>query len=253
MAINVSVPTSGILYLDIETTDMELRVRTYQLKNYTRYFNHKDITRDWSMLSFAYMYEGGQPRCFSVSPKDPLNDEAVVHEMHRVCTDAHTIIGHNSDNFDMKKFNARAITYGLTPLAPKVQIDTLKIARKYFKFTSNSLSYIAKLLGVSEKDESPDWEACINGCPKALAKMRQYNRQDVLVTRDVYKKLMSYHHTHPKNVESPRDPDADEVFVCNKCQSPNIKKNGSRRLASGRKRQLYGCPDCGGWQSGGLL
>lgn len=241
------------LYWDVETSSIDLRVRTYQLKNFVKYFDPKLIERDWTMLGAAWAFDDGPPKVISVSPQNPLDDRHVVEVLHGVLNEADILIGHNSDQFDLKKFNTRAIYYGLPPIAPKTQIDTLKIARKYFKFTSNKLSYISEYLGVGEKDEAPDWDLCLEGDARELRYMRKYNKQDVIVTRKVYKKLMSWHHTHPRTAEMPRDAMGIPVSVCVKCGSPDLMRQGYRYLLGGRKRQRLQCQSCFGWQAGDLM
>lgn len=236
---------------DVETTDLELAVRTYQLKNRIQYFDPKTIKRDWTMLGAAWQdLDAEYPSVISVSPSNPLDDEAVVRHLHSVLSDADVIIGHNSDNFDIKKFNTRAIYYGLTPLKPMTQIDTLKIARKYFKFTSNKLSYLCNYLGVVAKDESPDWEKCTLGDADELRYMREYNKNDVRSTLALYNVLMGWHHTHPVTAETPRDIEDRPVRVCHRCGSPNITKAGIAYRNNGIRKQRYQCKPCGGWQMG---
>lgn len=242
------------LIWDVETSDLELAIRTYQLKNYSRYFDPKTIKRDWTMLGAAWKFKNEKAvKAISVSPQNPLDDEHVIKHLYKALSEADVLIGHNSDNFDIKKFNTRAIFYGLSPLLPKVQVDTLKIARKYFKFTSNKLSYIADYLGLDVKDESPDWEKVINGCAKELRYMRKYNKKDVVVTEQVYDRLMSWHHTHPRTKEKPKDIEGKPVNNCQKCGDPKVWSKGVKLLASGRKRRYYQCQNCCGYQSGELI
>ena len=106
----------------------------------------------------------------------------VIKTLHDVLSEADIIIAHNGDKFDSKKFNTRAIAYGLPPIEPKKSVDTLKIARRRFAFTSNKLSYLAKFLGVESKDESPDWDKVLAGDEQELRYMRQYNRKEVNVS-----------------------------------------------------------------------
>jgi len=238
------------LIWDVETTDLELRIRTYQLKNYTKYFDPKTIERDWSMLGAAWIWlNEDKPTAISVSPDKPLDDYGVVKHLHGILSEADILVGHNSDNFDIKKFNTRAIYYDLPPISPKQSVDTLKVAKKYFKFTSNKLSYLCEYLKVDLKDNSPDWKACIDGDPEALRYMRHYNKGDVIATKAAYQKLMGWHHTHPKHPQ-PKDIEGNDVNVCPKCQSPNYVKHDSRFLASGRRRQQWRCKDCGGYWTG---
>lgn len=243
-----------ILLWDVETSDMELSIRSYELKCNIKRFPIESIKRDWTMLGASWKLLGPENRvsCISVSPQNPLDDTAVVYKLHEVLSDADILIGHNGDAFDYKKFNTRAIILGLPPIAPKQTIDTLKIARKYFRFTSNKLRYIAKVLGVDAKDESPDWEKVINGDPEELRYMRSYNKQDVIVLEGLYDRLRAYHHTHPNLgvYIDLRDTGGERVDVCPTCASPSIKTRGYSYTKTGKKRR-YCCDSCGAWSTSG--
>ena len=192
--------------------------------------------------------------CISVSPQEPLNDYEVIKKLHEVLSEAECLIGHNSDSFDYKKFNTRAIYYGLPPVAPKQSIDTLKIARKYFKFSSNKLSYIANYLGLDAKNESPDWKKVIEGCPKELRYMRKYNKQDVIVTKELYLKLRAFHHNHPNiNIKQTRDSAGELITLCKHCSSPELVRTGDRILKSGRARRQFRCKTCYGHTTTDLI
>ena len=246
-----------ILFWDIETTDLELAIRTYGLKNYTKYFNHKTIKRDWTMLGASWKFKGDKnPSVVSVKASDPFNDEGVVRVLYQVLQEADVLVGHNSDRFDLKKFNTRALHYGLAPLhvTTRQTVDTLKIAKKYFAFTSNTLSYVANFLGVDAKDESPDWRKIMEGCEDELRYMREYNKQDVLVTEQVYDILKGYDTRHPNIdvVADTRDSSGDKVDVCKTCLSPNLVKNGSQLTKMGKRLRLQ-CQCCGATQNGKLV
>lgn len=249
--------TPKVLFWDIETTDMELAIRSYGLKNYIKYFNHKDIIRDWTMLGVAWKWQHEDTaKAISVNAGDPLDDEGIVRIMYKVLEEADVIVGHNSDKFDLKKFNTRALKYGLPPLhiTTRQTVDTLKIARKYFALTSNTLSYIADFLGVDAKDNAPDWKACIEGDEDALRYMRKYNKQDVFVTEKVYNILRGYETNHPNLdvIADTRDSAGDKVDVCKVCLSPNLVKNGYMITKKGKRLRLR-CKCCGSTQQGKLI
>lgn len=238
-------PGPKILIWDVETSYMLLR-------GYDMFPKHgyslDAIERDWIMLGASWKWLGDvSTKSVSVSPKRPESDYEVISMLHTVLSEADILIGHNADGFDYKKFNARAIVHGFDPICPKKTVDTLKLARRYFKFTSNKLRYIARVLGVEDKDESPEWAKCIAGDPEALRYMRQYNRQDVITTEQVYLKLRGYHNTHPDlNKISPiRDVIGEEVHACPKCQSTHVQSRGK----SSANKSKYQCMDCRGWHS----
>lgn len=237
-----------ILIWDIETTDLELLVRTYALKNYTKYFHPDTVKRDWSILGASWKWQGeDKVHCMSVSPKDVYNDYEVVKTLHDVLNQAHILIGHNSDNFDLKKANTRFLKYNLPPLHIKTTqtVDTLKLARKYFSLTSNKLSFLAQYLGVESKDESPDWIKIMEGDADALRYMREYNKKDVIVTEQVYNKLKGWDLRHPDVavIQPIREVDGTPLMSCKVCNSTRMAKNGVFYTNAGKK-QKYLCMDC---------
>lgn len=104
------------------------------------------------------------------------------------------LVAHNGDNFDIRKFNARLLSKGLPPIPPIKTIDTLKIARRYFKLEWNSLDHLARILGYEGKMENPKglWRDCFFGDKKAMRHMGKYNRQDIEALTHVFERLMPY-------------------------------------------------------------
>ncbi len=244
--ISISEKQPNILYWDIETSSIDIKYRTYDLGVKIKRFDPETIERDWTILSIAWAFNDEPVKCVSVSPKNPLNDSEVVKMFHEVLDKADYIVGHNMDAFDLKKFNTRAAFYGLGPIGQKQSIDTLKIARKYFRFTSNKLRYVAKFFQIQEKDDSPDWDLCLLGDSEALSYMREYNRRDVEVTRALYKKLAPYHHTHPDmNVKRPPiDAKGKKIEgICPVCSSPDTYRNGAKYNKTSKRHQ-WKCKKC---------
>lgn len=239
-----------ILIFDLEVSTLRVETETYSLKQYSPYLPHSDITRNYAIHGAAWKWLGDEySRCISVSHKAPFNDEAVVRELYKHIDEAHIVVGHNVDRFDLRKFNTRAMYYGLNPLGKKNTVDTLKLARKHGDFPSNSLAYLARFFDVGmEKDESPDWEAIRAGCPDALAYMREYNKRDVDVTERVYLKLRSFDHNPPNvaAIQDVKDVSGNRVLCCRYCGSPEVKGNGSYFTKNGIRRQTYKCKICNG-------
>ncbi len=240
-----------ILKYGVECTDLDILHSQYDLAVKIKRFDPDQIARDWSLISASWKFlDEPNVSVVSVRPDDVYNDYGVVCALHDAISKADILVGHNSDNFDFKKFKTRAIKYGLPPIDDKISIDTLKEARKKFKFTSNKLSYLCKFLGVSEKSESPDWEKIKAGDRDELAKCRQYNKQDVISTEQVYLKLRAWMSNHPSiipHIEIIRDTAGFQLNQCKVCGSPNLKKNGKIYTRAGRGRQRYCCRDCGSY------
>lgn len=234
---------------DFEVSPFRLTLETYDLRVKVQRFNHEDITREWNLLSAAWKVLGeDKTHVIAVSPKSVHDDEKIVRKMHQVLGSADILIGHNWDAFDIKKFNTRAIIHGLPPLPPVQTVDTLKIARSQFKFTSNKLAYIAQILKVGAKDESPDWKKVMAGDRAEIARMKAYNITDVDVTEKVYLKLRAFAKTRPNmNILAPvSDIAGERMPICPTCGSPDIVKNGKRYSTTGI-RQRFSCRSCGAY------
>lgn len=210
--------------------------------------NHDSIISDWFIISCAWQWYGEDSiQAISVSAKDHTDDKRVVQRMHEVLSKADVLCGHNGDAFDLKKFNARAIFYGLEPIPPKPSIDTLKEARKHFKFSSNRLDYLGQYLGLGKKMDTPKglWMDVLKGKSKAIKTMVEYNKKDVVLLRRVYEKLKPFMRNHPnRNLFSQEE-------CCPTCSSENYQSRGYRLTRTTRRRQ-YQCQDCGSWFTGTL-
>lgn len=212
-----------------------------------------DVHTPWYMLSFAVKWLGhkavkfhGLPD-YSLFRKDREDDKALVGEFWRVLDEADVVIAHNGDAFDLRKGNTRFIEHGMRPPTPYKTIDTLKIARKYFKFDSNKLDDLGKCLGVGRKIPHTGkhlWFGCMAGDSAAWAKMRRYNIQDILLLERVYEKLKPWMVNHPDMRLY-----AGEDGACPKCRSTHVQRRGEWFSRSCRY-QRFQCMDCGGWFSG---
>jgi hypothetical protein len=162
--------------------------------------------------------------------------------IHHLLSEADIVVGHNSAKFDHKKLNTRFIKHGLPPLNHYQVIDTLKIARKHFSFTSNKLAELAKFLDCGIRKSSHGkfpgfsmWDECLKGNHEAFIEMESYNKTDVDVLIAVYNKL------------APWEPSINFQAYYQKttCQCGNQKffKDGFRRTKQGAF-QIFRCAIC---------
>lgn len=173
--------------------------------------------------------------------KDCHDDEHVCKAFHKVLHEADAVVAHNGDGFDNKYVNTRFIKHGLGPVPPIPSIDTLKIAKKYFKFNSNSLNYLGKFLGLGEKKATPRglWLKVLAGEKKAIETMVAYNKRDVTLLRDVFLRLRPF----AQNMIS------RELFGktgCPRCGSKKVQSRGIYRALT-RIYSRFQCQACGGW------
>lgn len=237
-----------ILFFDIETAP----VRGWVWRAYED--NLLKTDKDWYMLSFAYRWANDDQvyvKALSDYPrfkKEKEDDIDLCRDLWKLFDEADILVGHNGDAFDIKKANARFIIHRMEPPSTYKSIDTLKIARRYFKFTSNKLNELANYLGIGSKLPHTGmhlWFGCMTGDAASWKLMKEYNIHDVKLLVEVYNRLASWHATHPDlSLYS------GAMAVCPKCESTNFIKRGFKFMAT-TKRQQFKCNDCGGWFSGG--
>ena len=119
-------------------------------------------------------------------------DKLLIQEFVKVLNEADFSIAHHGDNFDLKHVKTRALYHGVATHPTYTTVDTLKIARSYFKFPSNRLDDIGDYLNLGRKIKVDYelWDRIImDKCPDALDEMVAYCEQDVFLLEAVYKKL----------------------------------------------------------------
>lgn len=206
-----------------------------------------DFKKDWYLLSFSYKWADEKKtyvKCLADYPefkKNMENDKVLVKDLWNIFDSADIVVAHNASSFDVKKANTRFITHGLHPPSPYKVVDTLRIARKVFKFDSNKLDDLGRYLGLGRKLPNMGfhlWKNCMLGDTKAWKQMGAYNKQDVVLLEKVYYLLRSWS-THPNVNKGDRD-------ACPKCGSKDVQKRGfSHTLYTTKQR--YQCQGCYGW------
>jgi DNA polymerase elongation subunit (family B) len=240
--------TAKILLLDLETFPN----LGYTWGKYEQ--NVIEIVRPTFLLSFSYKWLGSDHAVvkrlidYDGYQNDPENDKSLVIDLWKVLDEADIIVAHNGDSFDIKRANARFITHGLAPPSPAKTVDTLKIARKHFKFESNKLSDLGQALGLGAKLSHTGWalwKRCRDGDVDAWDLMGRYNLQDVLLLEAVYLKLLPWSATHP-NVNEPG------TEACPKCASTKVQRRGVATAKTRTYRRMH-CSGCGTWYQGTIL
>lgn len=219
--------------------------------------NAIEVKQDSYMLSFSMKWLGERRVHTFALPdypnfkRDKTDDSALVKEMWRAMDGADIIIAQNGDNFDLKVANTRFLVHGLPPPAACRSVDTLKWARKLFKFASNRQDNITRQLGLKRKLAHTGkhlWLACGKEASyatnlRAFKKMAQYNARDVIGLEQMYLRMRPFATNHP-NLNLYHDGPAR----CPTCQSDDFKRKGFRYLKS-TVRQAYVCNSCGAqWQ-----
>jgi DNA polymerase elongation subunit (family B) len=236
--------TPKILYFDIESSVNTNLIENYGLKLYNNYLNPDTIVQDWNIfcISYCWMDIGSAKRVVKnicVDPENPQDDFEVVTKFYDILAEADIVVGHNVDKFDLKSFRTRAIHHGLPPLPKFKVVDTLKQARRIFRFTSNKLSYLALFLGVAEKGDSPDWRKVRAGDAQEIKRMVKYCNQDVHTGMAIHDKLRPWDTSYPNLNEYKKQ---ESEHGCPSCGSHDHQRRGER---NGYYR--FQCNDCGSW------
>ena len=211
-----------------------------------------NITTERHLYSVAYKWYG-EKKIHTISilddpkrfKKDIHDDYYVISEFRKVIEQADAQVAHFGDAFDVKMFNARLCFHGLKPLPKMKSLDTCKLAKKYFRFNSNKLDYLAHhLCGIGKTDNPKNlWIDCFNGDIKAIKWMVKYNKQDVVILEAVFEKLMPFMKDSPLNMN---------MFLkgarCANpiCGSTDIEWRGYNYTKTGKFRRFV-CKKCHSW------
>jgi hypothetical protein len=123
-------------------------------------------------------------------------------------------------------------------------LDTLKKSRQYFRFASNKLDYLGKVLNVGRKLDHEGMKLWIDICEHknkaSLKKMIDYCIQDVAVLEDVYIALSPYiyHNTNMAVLKG------GEKWHCPECASQNVQLSHTDATAMGYIKRHMKCNSC---------
>jgi hypothetical protein len=237
-----------VLIFDIETSPIE----AYVWRLFDQNVSLNQIIKDWYVLSWSAKWLGDSADKVMYEDqrhaKDLANDKKIMKSIHKLLDEADVVITQNGIKFDVKKLNSRFIMHGMKPPRSFKHIDTLRIARRHFSFTSNKLEYMTdKLCTVYKKlthGKFPGfalWKECLAGNMEAWDEMEEYNRYDVLSLEELYHKLIPWDNTVDFNLFTSDDAD----YVCS-CGSTRFdRKEGDYYHTTAARYQRVVCKDCG--------
>lgn len=243
-----------LLFLDIETAPILMTSWSMRSPEASAVW----VERDTYILMFSYKWADEKTVktvCLPDFPRykrDRYDDKALCGVLHRLMDAADIICAHNGDAFDIKKINSRLITNGFSPPSPFKTIDTLKIARRAFKFDSNKLDNIGRYLQEGRKIPNTGadlWRGCVNGDPKSWRVMRRYGKQDTELLAGVYERLKAWAPNHPNMNLYKAVRDRPPGIPCPTCESTNTHRRGIA-VKLNTRRHRFQCQGCGSWFTG---
>lgn len=229
-----------ILLFDIETAPME--VYTWGL--YNQDIGIGQIKKDWYVLMWAAKWYGSGVTHFNALNQHPSYaggsdcEEEVVRSLWHLLNEADIVVAQNGKAFDVRKMNAKFLEFGMKPPSPYKIVDTYKIAKANFGFSSHKLDYMGKLLGFGGKNKTDFdlWLGCMSGDKKAWKTMIDYCVKDVDLLEEVYTQIRSWDKYHPiVHVKN--------TICCHLCGSEQLTYIGDYNTTVSTF-MTYECKDC---------
>lgn len=216
----------------------------------------EQIKADWHLLSFAAKWVGDKRVIYHDQSQatDIEDDRELLSILHSLLDEADIVVAQNGRRFDLPKINTRLIIQGFSPPSPYKVVDTLDIAKRNFRFTSNRLAYLSEVLCKTKKSEHKKfpgftlWKECLNRNPDAWKEMRTYNIRDILSLEELYLALRAWDKNHPNTAVYV----GSEESLCPKCGSGKTERRGFSFTNVG-KYQRYFCKACLAWSRGAKL
>lgn len=229
------------LYFDIETSP---NIGFFWQSGYKLVIPPANIIKERAIICVCWKWEG-EKEIHSLEWKKG-DDKKLLIDFMKVMNKADEVVGQNSDNFDIKWVRTRCLFHGIEAMPTYNSIDTYKLAKKYFRFNSNKLDYMASFLGFGNKIHTGYdlWkDIVLRNDPIAMKKMVKYCKHDVLLLEQIHQKMKGYvkDKTHMGVLIGGIKTD------CPQCGSENTQSRGYHITAAGTKYRKCQCQDCGKW------
>ena len=228
------------LFMDVETTPNLIYSWRTGAK---QYISWESIVAERQLCSLAWAWNDGPIEAIPwMHGWGEKADKRIAEKAMELWRDADEIVGHNIQKFDANWLRTRAVFHRLGAMPDVKLVDTLRMARSRFFFNSNTQDYISRYLNGKAKlhTDFQLWKDVMAGDQKALARMVRYNKRDVSLLRQMYKRMEPYclPSTHAGVLDDrPR-------WSCPYCGSMRVKVDKKRATAVGYvKYQMY-CHHC---------
>lgn len=220
------------LYVDIETSP--LIAYTWRIGHNIN-LDHNNIIRDPSIICICYKWEDKEVEAMTWDREQC--DRSMLERFVKVLMKADEVIAHNGDRFDLPWIRTRCAFHRIDIPAVLPSVDTLKQARRGFRFPSNRLDYLGKYMGLGRKVDTGGfglWRDVMDGKRKALSDMVSYCKQDVQLLQEVHRSLYGYAKptTHIGVMES------GYKHHCPYCGNEETKSNGHKSVSAAGIRKI---------------
>ena len=200
------------------------------------------VVKPGYMLCYAAKWLDSEDMLFS-----RVETQEQKQELWNLLDEADALVHYNGKSFDNKWINTTLARAGFTPPAPCLHVDLLTVVRQNFKLLSNKLEFVAPYFGLAGKAETGGmqlWIDVMDGNYAAWATMEAYNKQDVVVTEELYHFLLPWINNHPNYALFSDQLELDDKPICPNCGSQRMESKGWA-YTKVRKYRRYQCRDCG--------
>ena len=239
MTKNIVDPAKILIY-DIETCRVPAKV----FWTGKTYINHTQLREEPRVISVSWKWLG-EEKIESLSwDLKTQSDEELIEKFLEVYNSADLVVGFNNKNFDDRWINARAMKYNLFVNVYVKSFDIIKQCKRLFRLPSYAMSYIAKFMGVTLKQNHEGiimWDMIEDGTPEQqieyLEKMIQYNMGDIVTTEELFLKLRKYmgHAIHLGVFNG------NEKYTCPSCSSDNVELFKLTYTTAGTSQYIMNC------------
>lgn len=202
------------------------------------------IVRQQRMMCYAYAF-GDDPVTF-VGRHQFRTYKAFLQSLADILSKAYIDVAHNGVRFDNPMVNTQFTLHGIPIPSPHQSVDTLLIARRLWKFPSNSLKDLGQFLGLGDKEEITyadleDEYMTANPSKECIDAMERYTKKDVELVRKIYYVERPSIKTHPNMATL-----SGKGFACPRCAGTSLQARG-KRYTNVNVYQQYRCNNCGHW------
>jgi len=183
-----------ILHLDIETAPM----LGYFWNMFPKYIPIGHVAKAGYTLCWSASWEGSH-ECFHASIHED-GEKGMLDKIHKLLDEADAVVHYNGTQFDIPILNREFVRNHMPPPGKYIEIDLIKPVRKQFRWDSNKLDWVCQQLKLGAKTQHKGmelWFDCMAGDEKAWKIMLAYNKQDVLLLKKLYRRLLPWIHNHP--------------------------------------------------------
>ena len=229
------------LFIDIETCP---NIGYFWSAGYKRDISHDSIIEERRIITAAWKW-AGEDKVTAVDWGKARDDEKLMGPLLDALNASDEAVAHYGNGFDFPWVRTRAMFHGIVVPVWKT-VDTKAWAARYFYLNSNKLDYLAKLLGIGEKlhTEYSLWKDVTLGkgatAKRALDKMVEYNKHDVVILEKIIDKLSLYTpaESHVGVLEG------GEKWHCPRCGGQHVKQVKKVVTAMGSLKYEMYCKDC---------